>query len=489
MVVDPSGGADTSNWQWRNELRGAALRRLGQVTLALLEQPELWVHRRVERIYFKDHKTARHQIGVDFTLPGNSPSVGSFEGHEVYAAPLFLFSKDHPQPLKDDDDNPITLAAYSNIDLVDQTGQRLSLLTRRQADRVAVRVLLEAANKAAPDEIDNELAETIGEIATSDSTYYAPVLARFMDNQDEVYRKLQEDNTFRELAYILARHSLVVCLFTKGLPERSIIKLLYDEQISVGYSSGGFMSPRLYYSQARSRFSRWYQQVLRGLGWKSELYLMGLPEIGASASYHVEIDVPKELEMNEVGLIGVKYDASWKALSLIQRQQRTWHIRQIGHSSQGNIYISRPPGRRTGYVWIKLRVRKTDFLVGALVASLIISVVLGLVAIQAKKVIEAENSDAAVALLLLLPTLLAAYVARPREHEITMRMLRWARTALVLDGALPFFAAFSLLTIQNHCELEKIWSILALCSIIFVLLFIASNALPRPHGKSRYKVE
>ena len=126
---------------------------------------------------------------------------------------------------------------------------------------------------------------------------------------------------------------------------------------------------------------------------------------------------------------------------------------------------------------------------GALVASIIISAVLGLATVYSGKIIEAESSDAAVALLLLLPTLLAAYVARPREHEITMRMLRGARTALVLDGALPFLAAFSLLAIHNHCELEKMWTRLACCSVFFVLLFIAGNIFPMPHGKSRYRVE
>ena len=128
-------------------------------------------------------------------------------------------------------------------------------------------------------------------------------------------KNCKQNDAFRELAYLLAGHSLVICMFTRGLPDRTILKLLYDDQTSIGYSLGEIGSPRLYYKKARSTFSRWHQQARRSVGVKSELYLVGLPEIGASASYHVEIDVPKELEMNEVGLIGMRYDASWDAAS------------------------------------------------------------------------------------------------------------------------------------------------------------------------------
>ncbi len=41
---------------WSDDLSDNSLQLLGRVILILLSQPQRWVHRRVERIYFKDHK-------------------------------------------------------------------------------------------------------------------------------------------------------------------------------------------------------------------------------------------------------------------------------------------------------------------------------------------------------------------------------------------------------------------------------------------------
>ena len=490
--VDPLVGViDDSQWQWPDDLTDAGLKRLGQVTCALLKQPERWIHRRVERIYFKDHKTARHQVSVDFTLPDDLTPVGSFKGRHVYAAPLFLFTKDHPQPLQDGDGREIPTASYSNIDFVDQTGKRLPLLTRRQSGRIAASVLIECANRAVSGKISENLTSEIGRIAISASASAVPVLKELMDQPDAVCQELHKESTFTELAYMLASHTLVVCLFTEGLPGRSILKLSYDEQTSPGFSVGWRRRQRQrpsYYKQPSSSFSKWHQQARRRLGWKSEMYLMGLTEIGASASYHVEIEIPKELELNEVGLNGMPYDIGWKGLSYADSDPRSWYIQQVGGATDGNIYIPEPVGRQVGVAWVKLRVRRPGFLVGALVASVITTSVLSLAAAGAKAISRVDKSDAAVAALLLVPTLLAAYLARPGEHAITARMLRWARLALMIDGVLPFLAAFFLLTISNAHRLEGAWIWLAAGSTIFILFFVMSNVFPMPHGKSRYYV-
>jgi hypothetical protein len=131
----------------------------------------------------------------------------------------------------------------------------------------------------------------------------------------------------------------------------------------------------------------------------------------------------------------------------------------------------------------------------------------------AHDVIRGGKSEAGAAALLLLPTLLAAYLARPGEHAITARMLRWARFALVADGLLPAFAAYFLVRTSSEAspptlvgvgplsflvgtnghsaeaaaDLEQYWIILAATSLIFVVHFIASNFTPVPHGETVYR--
>jgi hypothetical protein len=250
------------------------------------------------------------------------------------------------------------------------------------------------------------------------------------------------------------------------------------------------------------------------LGWRSERFSVLLNEIGAASSYHVEIEVPPELSVNAVGLIGARYRHFGKDLNKLADADKEYFIQQIDSVSTGNIYMPAPlPGRRFGQAWVKLRNRRPGFLIGALVASCITTVVLFLASIAAPEIVHDGKSEAAVVALLLVPTVLAAYVVRPGEHAITAKMLRVARFVLVGDAGLMLGAVFLLFMAKNGEKVahavsvrifgEKIelmqpgrdpgnwlqgwWQILTLVSLIGVGLFIASNILPLPHGKTVYK--
>ena len=114
--------------------------------------------------------------------------------------------------------------------------------------------------------------------------------------------------------------------------------------------------------------------------------------------------------------------------------------------------------------------------------------------IQAKSIAAAGVSDATVAGLLLVPTLLAAYIASPAKHDITARMLSWARVALLTNAVLPFVAAARLVTTKTpgpHAatELSAVWKWLPILAFVFVVLFSLSIIFPRVHGESRYDVK
>jgi uncharacterized membrane protein YhaH (DUF805 family) len=458
--------------KWADDLTRTGLKRMGEVTLELLKQPDRWVHRRVERIEFKDHKTARHQISVDLTLPDNLTSVGTFKCNRIYIAPVAMLLKDYPRRVYDASGRAIPMAPYFDIDYADQTGGRLPLPTRRQATRIAAVALEECASQAVAGELPPQLAARIRRLAVANTAHYAPDLHYIMEPNpsDKPRKELQEDPDFKQLAYLLASHSIVFCYFTNGLPGRTILKITYDQETNGGPT-------------------KWHERFRRGMGWKSEIYYVPLNEVGAAASYHVEIAVPHELLLNEIGLEAKSYDVGWRGMPLqVTRQPNDYYIRQRGDTCSANIYISEPDSRRIGAAWVKLRVARAGFLIGTLVASIITTTVLTLAALAAPTIAEKEPPDAAVAVLLLIPTLLAAYVARPGEHAITARMLRSVRLLLVADGVLPFLAAFFLMIVskEDSDQLEEIWWILAVVSVVFVLLFLASNIFPKPHGKPRY---
>jgi uncharacterized membrane protein YhaH (DUF805 family) len=175
------------------------------------------------------------------------------------------------------------------------------------------------------------------------------------------------------------------------------------------------------------------------------------------------------------------------------RDSEGFFIRQVQLASAGHIHIPGPEGRRVGAAWVKLRARRRGFLLSALISTIITAAVLFLYASHAKQIASSDSSEAATAVLLFVPTLLAAYVASPGEHAITIRMLRWARLALIANAALPFIAVMRLLTVSQTDQhpdktLSGTWTPLAWVSLIFVVMFLISNIFPRPHGQSRYVV-
>lgn len=161
---------------------------------------------------------------------------------------------------------------------------------------------------------------------------------------------------------------------------------------------------------------------------------------------------------------------------------------------QLQIYLTESPPRRVGAAWVKLRVRRQGFLNGAFIASGIVSLTLLVFAIFLRQILNASKtggSSGAVTALVLLPTVLAAYIAWPGEHALTSRVLRVLRVLLTADGGLTFLAALRLLTVRTasghhlfmiRLELYTMAGISVLCGLVFLV----SNVLPRPRGDELY---
>lgn len=501
---------DPTEWRWSDAITDDALQDMAQTVLVLFESPTRWIHRRVERITFIDHETIRRQISVDFTLPAGIPAVGRFGDDDVYAAPLFLLGKDHPHPLRAgvrrgwrtrpgwrSNAPRIPTALCSQVTLTDGHGRRLPLLTRYQSGRLAAVMLTEAARRALHGALPRELADSIPAIATLRPERRRKALEDVLHGTEPhltAARSQLQESGFHELAHVLARYSPVVCTFD-GPPGRCLVKLEYTEPLD----TRGLNKPP--------------GRIRRSIGWKSEYLVVQLHEIGAGSSHHIEVEVPEDLQVNAVTLRGTRYDLARRRDKLTARQY-DYSVHQVGTSRSGAVYIANPPfPRRVGDIAVKMRARRTGFLMAAFVASAITTLVLGAMAVVAPAIIEANTSNGTIAALLVLPTLVAAYIARPGEHAITARMLRFARLLLVANAALPFAAVLVLLTThvgpqpaevgygvvdalmdivswsdKPDSALQQKWGTLAGLSAILTLLFAISNYAPRPHGKSHYRL-
>jgi hypothetical protein len=514
-AIVSSAPLDPSEWGWADEVPDAAIQQMASVALSLLTDPERWIHRRVEQIEFIDRQTIRRQVSVDFTLPNGLTSVGSFDGRDIYLAPLFLLKRDHPRPVRvgrkkhwwtpqrPSYRRRLPMSLFSDLDFVDDRGRRLPLITREQSVTIANAMLQQAAVQVIGGPVSDATHDLIADIADGSRGRRKKALRdiflrnRNLPNAGE-RTLLRSSPIFAELACMIATHLPVICLFTEGPPGRSIVKLSYVEPLEIDHSS----------SKGRIR---------RSLGVKSENLAVGISEIGAAASHHIEISIPDDLRVNYVSLTGKNYTVANVPWQKLNAESKDYAIRQVGSARAGNLYLTElPHSRRMGRVSIKMRVRRSRFLMGALVASGIITLVLTVLALVAKDILEADQSEALVAALLLLPSVVATYIARPGEHVITARMLRWARFALVGNAALPFIAILVFLTTPAEVSaknpgvyvgglansilgvlqeqdspvhgLQARWGFLAIASALCTCLFVASNIWPRPHGTSSYSL-
>ena len=472
---------------------------MARVTRSLFARPEQWIHRRVEYVSFKDHRIVHHQIGVDFTLPRDIEPISDFEGKNIYIAPLFVLAKDSPEPLREgkpprrhfiffvkrppDRKSIVPTAHYSSLSFTDQEGHSLPILTRLQSAQLTAAMLLQEAERVLGGRrVTGRLQNEISVIPYLSWLDLQGTLAWLKQGGcGDARAELRKDELFAELVDIFASHYLIACLLTGNKPRRPIYKLSYDEH--------------LYELSERSGASR------RSVGWSPEQYFVPLTEIGASSTYHVEVAIPDELEITEVGLVGKRY--RWFG-ALRDKGNRDYIVQQVQRTTrEGKVYIPAPlPGRRTGLVWVKLRARRQGFLRGALAASFIITAMLFFAAFAVLQVVHGKEFEAATATLLLVPALVAAYIARPGEHAITTKMLRWARAALFIDALLPGVAIYLLLTERDekpkfilklgshHFSDPPLgWLILAGLSFIVFVLFVASNIFPQPRGETFHRVE
>lgn len=493
-------GDAPAGWEWPDEIDPRTLRRMAAVTGLLFERPERWIHRRVERISFKDHQVAHHRISVDFTLPAQLQEIDVVAGKAVYLAPLFLLLKGVRDPLcegkrprrrylpfgerrGDLGMRPIPAAPYSNIDVIDDNGRSVSLLTRRQSTLLAETILCEAAERVLASSLDDELRSALSAVAYRSwpelgNVFEFLLVTPAADPEDPRHR-LRLCEAFTELVHTLASHSMIACLVVgQQAPRQLIYKLSYDEQL--GESSATLKS-----------------RLGRSLGIGNEEYLMPLSEIGAASSYHVETTVPTELMINAEGLVGKRYERFGQ---LLDDDNLDYCIQQVQATNEGKIYIPSPlPGRRVGFAWVKLRARRTGLMVGALVTSLVITGMLAVAIFAAPIVVDNNESESAAAALLLIPAVVAVYIARPGEHPVTATILSSARIWLVINAILPVIAVFFLVTRSTgkgsaslrvgHYELGHSsipWIVLAAASAVLTLLFALSCIFPKPRGETIY---
>lgn len=132
---------------------------------------------------------------------------------------------------------------------------------------------------------------------------------------------------------------------------------------------------------------------------------------------------------------------------------------------------------------IYLRRQRDAFLRSAFLTALLVCVLLAIGLSRLDDLLgtaHAGQGQTAAALLLITPTLLAAYIVRPGEHRLATKILGGVRM-LVVGAALCAIVAVGVLAAgYSSCTSRVIWSIDLGLACAIALGLLASLLLPRP---------
>jgi hypothetical protein len=380
--------------------------KLGRFCAALLGEERPWVFRRKESVTVIDEATIRRQMSVDFSLDAVR-ELSDFKeicarvfGEDLCVVPLFVLDKDPAKAL--------------SFDLEDETGRTLSLMTTEENAEISAATLKVLAGQKLERHLRRPLPESLAvklqQLATSNTNDGEEWLRRlerpFPGDSDleEIGCLLDRDNDEGEMRWwleTLAVASIVMVTFDSVSSHRRIIKIAYEQPLLD-------RKPKIWAQLAIRSFKFWvFSPMIK------------------SGRYHLDATAPPDFRLTQVKLFDSKAEKP---------------LTSSGFRRRAQLYLDNVHDPRGAISMLALRVSGRGVLGGALVAAVLALVAIAVCMILSKDIAEGSGNN--VALLLVLPGIIATYVARSDQHGLTTRLLAVPRWILLLgSGVAAYYAA------------------------------------------------
>jgi hypothetical protein len=377
---------------------------LGRFCATLLNGDDQWIFRRRESVTVLDEATVRRRQSVDFTLD-MIDSLAEYEsvcnevfGDDVCAAPLFILDKD-----------PASTLAF---DLKDESGCTLSLMTTEENGEISaatLKVLCREKLAASNLVLDKLLEEKIEQLAKSDPVEGGELLEWLQHpsahdpDQAEVECLFDGSLDGGQMEWwmtTLAYYSIVMVTFEPNENHRRVIKIAYEQPMTEGQTPAALLAIRSFKA------------------------FVSVP-LMKSARYHFDVKAPPDFKLTQLILTDSKSEKPNPAPGMHRWAQL--HEDDVGDA-------------RSALVRFGLRVSGHGVLGGALVAAILVVAAIFACMKNATQIVE--DPSVGPTLLLVLPGIIATYVARADQHGLTTRLLAWPRWILLLgSGVTAYFAA------------------------------------------------
>lgn len=462
-----------------------AVEGLGELAASLLDvdASDQWLLRRKEKATLLDESVIRRQMSIDFVLPASVAPQTSVGDNEVWFAPLFFLPKGLDEPFVPHAPLGPPEPFVANFDFRDRHGQALSLPSRVWNGLVTtemLRSIIETSLDKQGFEV-GELRDAIrtfaSRICTLDHRSAALLLETLREEQrsDDKPDSLRtiigaadsDDERLSRMLEVCSGASVAMIPLIGPECRQGIVKLSFDEEVA-SVTSG----------------DQPWQKALARIGWGGYELWAETPYIGA-ASYHFEFVAPDGLEIYDSGLVRIdgpepKDDAP---------RPQTMLARVSGYSSRLHLYEPNASEALKSFAWVRLRVRRQEFVGGGAIAGVVVAAAMWAAYLVAGD--AAVNPTAIPTLLLLVPSVIAAYAVRPGPHRLTARMLAPARWIVAFSAAIPFVAAATLALEKRDRSGEVIgrtfecwWLGGAILATVLALILLGTRLFPIPERQA-----
>lgn len=428
----------------------------GEFVLDLLASRD-WIRRRVETITFLDYRTLQRRVTLDLSMK-TVAEIRDKHKQEIAKSTVVPDGDRVPLPL-----TMLRKGLLSDFNIRDSQGNAMPIATRSEDSHLAwcafsAEMKRHGVGENLPESVEYHLRSIIENFphasdSEGDSELQSWEPHKPWDSGEEQAWIAVRDNPEcnRLLRDLTFNFMLITSLPADSGPH--VIKFSYHE----GFDIGSF-------------------------GRGARVIFVDAPAVGWTRSCHMQFEDPEGLQVLDLALVRIGADVDREASGPVE----TEHYHAKVSETRTQIYAG--PIQRANYLAVLyMRPRVPGLLRASWLSSLFTLVVLTSAVIFRSTITgSAGNADALAALLLIVPSTLAAYLVRPGEHDLIASAMLRVRFAMMTTALFAFIAAS---IVALGVGAEWIWrivgpfSILSALPALWLTILIASTWLDDRRGR------
>jgi hypothetical protein len=228
------------------------------------------------------------------------------------------------------------------------------------------------------------------------------------------------------------------------------------------------------------------------MGWIHQGLSVATPGAASADSYHFEVEAPPGLEISrarlDAGFRVPKRSSLPEAYRRSRRYAELW-LRIFMANERLSVQVDGPvrrvhlltpalPSKAKPTAKILIRTSRAGFLRPALLTCLLSTTLLWLGYLRVSHLVAQGATASSIPVLLVVPGLLAAYLARPAEHPLATSLLVGVRAMVAVAGLCAVGAAALLIGQLNPGVTRSAWVVLACGASASTVAVLLANLLP-----------